>query len=439
MRNPYVTGAYVTGRKYYGRKEMLDYLLHGVSSSYWVVGNRRIGKTSLLRQLEHLALAEGQLAPLYWDMQGCDTFKGLGQYLADAVQDHRERFEALGLSRAELSDENALTLLARLRRAAARADRELLLLCDETEVLIKIAMRAPRSMQRLHRELTGGGGLRVVATSTRAIYQLHDVCSDWPTSPFLAGFDMSQTLGSLTPHSARALIVQAQEPEDGRVQAAPDVVETISDYTNNHAYLIQLLCSRLFQPEGRLRPVTEDDLEVDPLLKGFFRIDFNALTDADHQIVWAAHRANVIDEAALHKLLGGDPADLHRRLHNLERLGYLRRVYGQIATGNQFLADWLNAERDAVDAIPAAPTSETAMQTALRRQQSQEQSFLVTRLNRQRARLVELEAIRARDLLDVSPQVLAEIEQTQTEIRHMRRLLDEMHDSFPETPSFREI
>jgi len=423
MRNPYVTGAYVTGRKHYGRKEMLDYLLHGDSSAYWVVGNRRIGKTSLLRQLESLALAEGQLAPLYWDMQGCDTFKALGQYLADAVQDHNERFEALGLRPAELADENALTLLPRLRRAAVRAGRGLLLLCDETEVLINIAARAPRSMQRLHRELTGAVGLRVVATSTRAIYQLHDVCSDWPTSPFLAGFDMSQTLGSLTPYSARALILDAQEPEDGGVQAAADVVETISDYTNDHPYLIQLLCSRLFQAEGRLRPVTEGDLEVDPLLKGFFSVDFGALTEADRRIVWAVQGANVIDEAALQELLGGDPADLRRRLHGLERVGYLRRVYGQIAIGNQFLANWLSAEAAAVSGIPAARTSETAMQTALQRQQSQEKSFLVARLNGQRGRLVELEAVRARDLLDVSPKVLGEIEQIQTEIRELRRLL----------------
>jgi len=427
MRNPYVTGAYVTGRKHYGRKEMLDYLLHGDSSAYWVVGNRRIGKTSLLRQLESLALAEGYLVPLYWDMQGCDTFKALGQYLADAVQDHHERFEALGLRPAELADENALTLLPRLRRAAVRAGRGLLLLCDETEVLIGIALRAPRSMQRLHRELTaGGGGLRVVATSTRAIYQLHDVCRDWPTSPFLAGFDISQTLGSLTPYSAKALILDAQEPEEGQVQAAADVIETISDYTNNHPYLIQLLCSRLFQAEGRLRPVAEDDLEVDPLLKSFFSVDFGALTEADRRIVWAVQQANVIDEAALHALFGGDPADLRRRVHGLERLGYLRRVYGQIAIGNQFLANWLSVEAAAVSGIPAARTSETAMQTALQRQQSQEKNFLVTRLNGQRGRLVELEAIRARDLVDVSPKVLAEIEQIQTEIRELRRLLAEI-------------
>ena len=79
MRNPYVTGAYVVGRKHYGRREMADYLLHGDSRAYWVVGNRRIGKTSLLRQLELLALSQNRIVPLFWDMQGGNTFARLGQ------------------------------------------------------------------------------------------------------------------------------------------------------------------------------------------------------------------------------------------------------------------------------------------------------------------------------------------------------------------------
>jgi DNA-binding Lrp family transcriptional regulator len=406
---------------------MLDYLLHGESRACWVVGNRRIGKTSLLRQLEYLASAEDHLIPLYWDMQGGDTLKRLGQYLADAIRDYSERFEALGLSPAALFEEDVFALLPLLRRLALRADRELLLLCDETEVLIEIAGKEPEAMQRLHRELTGGAGLRVVATSTRAIYQLHDVCRDWPTSPFLAGFDMSQTLGSLSPYSAHALITQAQAPEAERVRAAPDVVGAISDYTNNHPYLIQLLCARLFQPEGWLRPVTADDLHVDPLLKGFFCIDFNFLTETDREILWAVQQANVIGETALHEKLDLNPLELHQRLHNLERLGHLRRVYGQLAIGNQFLANWLSMEQTALRNIPAATTSESAMRTALHRQQAQEVSFLMSRLNARRERLVELEAERARDLLNVSPQVLAEIERTQSEIRHLRRLLDELH------------
>jgi hypothetical protein len=427
VRNPYITGPYVTERRHYGRKELLDYLLHGENQACWVVGNRRIGKTSLLRQLELTALAEGRQVPLFWDMQGSDDYARLGQYLSDAANEHCDRLEPLGVSAAALNEEDPAVLLTTLRRAAHRAGRELLLLCDETEVLIKIARDAPDAMQRLHRAMTAGAGLRMVATSTQAIYELHDVCEAWPTSPFLAGFDMSQALSSLTQHSARALICQSQHAEP--VQVAPEVIDAICDCTNNHPYLIQLLCSRLFQEGGWLRPLTEDDLVVDPVLKGFFNVDYRSLTPADRRILGAVHAAQVIDEATLVALAGGDnTAELHRRVHNLERLGYLRRIYGQFAIGNQFLANWLAGEPATPEAVQAG-ISEAALTTALSRRQVQETSFLQTRLNSQRTRLVELEALRARDLLNVSPQVLVEIEEQQRQIIHLRRLLGEIQET----------
>ena len=142
----------------------------------------------------------------------------------------------LGVTDAMLDEEDPLALLSTLRRLVRRAGRELLLLGDETEALIGAARDEPEAMQRFHRQLTGGAGLRVVFASTRQIYRMHDVCREWTTSPFLSGFDMSQTLGSLEPEAAEALILQTQAPEDSRVQAAAEVVEAIARATNNHPY-----------------------------------------------------------------------------------------------------------------------------------------------------------------------------------------------------------
>jgi hypothetical protein len=48
---------------------------------------------------------------------------------------------------------------------------------------------------------------------------------------------------------------------------------------------------------------------------------------------------------------------------------------------------------------------------------------LVSQLNDKRARLVELEMIRARDLLQVAPEVLAEIRQTEQQIQRLLNVL----------------
>ena len=254
MRNPYITGAYVTGSNHYGRGHLLDYLLRSEGRAYWVVGTRRIGKTSLLRQLELLAAAGDRYVPLFWDMQGCASFTCMGGYLGDAVRDHLERFEPLGVTDAMLDQEDPLALLSTLRRLVRRAGRELLLLGDETEALIGAARDEPEAMQRFHRQLTGGAGLRVIFASTRQIYRMHDVCREWTTSPFLSGFDMSQTLGSLEPEAAEALILQTQAPEDSQVHAAAEIVEAITRATNDHPFLLQILCSRLFDEDGALAP-----------------------------------------------------------------------------------------------------------------------------------------------------------------------------------------
>ena len=424
MRNPYITGAYVAGNNHYGRVHLLDYLLHSAGRAYWVVGTRRIGKTSLLRQLELLAAAGDRYVPLFWDMQGCDSFACIGGYLSDAVRDLPERFEPLGVTDAMLDEGDPLVLLGILRRLARRAGRELLLLGDETEALIGAVRDEPETAQRFHRQLTGGVGLRVVFASTRQIYRMHDVCCDWPTSPFLSGFDMSQTLGSLEPEAAVALIFQAQAPEECRVNVAADVVDAIVRATNNHPYLLQLLCSRLFREDGTLRLPSDEDLRLDPILAGFFEYDFRQLTQTDRRIVLAVHRAGPTEQADLELISGDNAAEVAQRVDNLEALGYLRGSGDRVTVGNLFLASWLDGAADFLHALPASQTSESAMRTALARQSSESTASLVAQLNARRARLIELEGVRARDFLTVSPDVLEEMAQLQAEIVELRGLLD---------------
>ena len=54
MRNPYTVGRWLRGADHYGREQLLEYLISAEDPAIWVVGTRRMGKTSLLRQLEWL-------------------------------------------------------------------------------------------------------------------------------------------------------------------------------------------------------------------------------------------------------------------------------------------------------------------------------------------------------------------------------------------------
>lgn len=417
MRNPYITGPYVSGNRHYGRSDLIERLLTHDARAHWVTGNRRIGKTSLLRQLESIALAGERMVPIWWDMQGCNSFASLGGYLADALQERLSLLLKIGFPRSMAREENALELLPVLRRSAARAGREVLLLCDETEVLISLARSEPETAQRLHSALTGGDGLRVVAVSTRAIHRMEEVCRAWPTSPFLAGFDMARSLGSLDAESARALVIQAQAPD--QVMAAPEVVNRICELTNNHPYLLQLLCSRLFQPDGHLRPVTDQDLSVDSLLIGFLRNDFGLLSEVERRIVRGVHEHPGLDEVALADALGENLDELRCWVGDLQPLGFLRRRDSTLVIGNRFLANWLTLERRQTGRQPAAEPAAASAPESLDRE------VLVAQLNAKRNRLVELELVRAREFMAVAPPVLAEIRETEERIAHILHQLNE--------------
>jgi hypothetical protein len=82
-------------------------------------------------------------------------------------------------------------------------------------------------------------------------------------------------------------------------------------------------------------------------------------------------------------------------------------------------------QEKALDGLPALQTSDAAMQRAYTRQQPRDRASMIAQLNERRGRLVELEAVRARDFLAVSPQVLEEIEHIEGDIRKLRRALKE--------------
>ena len=97
---PYVVGQWVRGERFYGREAQIAEILGGPRNWIWLLGTRRVGKTSLLKQLEHLTAGGGQgFFPLFWDFQGADDRQGLTLDFHDALLDAEERLDARESSR----------------------------------------------------------------------------------------------------------------------------------------------------------------------------------------------------------------------------------------------------------------------------------------------------------------------------------------------------
>lgn len=343
VQNPYVVGRWVRGSEHYDRQSLIEHLLSAHDTAIWVVGTRRMGKTSLLRQIEHVtAQPDSPYVPLFWDLQGHATAEQLTEELCWAIESAADRFVGCGVDLEQMREWDAAVILRRLGRGLQQQQRTLLLLVDEAEVLVEIGQSNPSWLARLRKTLQEGH-LRTIIASTRSLIQLTDQSVSWITSPFLFGFHMV-ILWPMRREGATALVRQLQS--EMQVEVDDELVEQILHYTNHHPYLIQHLCDRLFMVDetGRryLRPIEDEDLAVTHMLAGYFHLDFQLLSDVERKLLLAVAAQGSMSEAQLADVVDASQvARLPALLQSLKELGHLRREGDEWTTGSEFLRRWL--------------------------------------------------------------------------------------------------
>lgn len=329
MRNPYTVGRWLRGPDHYGREQLLENLISSDDPAVWVVGTRRMGKTSLLRQLEWLLTEQpdASAVPLFWDLQGSESKEDFDYELFLAVEDEAERFTAYGIDVGALYGQDAIHILRSLQRGLRANGKHLLLLIDEAEAWINLAKNDYQALARL-RKAFQSGGMRTIMTSTKLLMQLNELTRNWLTSPFLFGFRLVN-LWSLQPAASSSLVLQQQSAR--HVDVEPGQIENILRHTHRHPYLTQTLCYRLFEENGgrgALREIREEDLRADHLLSGFFEVDFKCLSPTERQILLAVARQGIVNEEELVARIDNESIEqISMYVHVMNNLGYLHRVY----------------------------------------------------------------------------------------------------------------
>ncbi len=425
MSNPYIVGGWVSGALHYGRRGLISHLLDGPNNALWVVGTRRIGKTSLLRQIEALTLTHVQYVPLFVDLQGISTRSEFNQELHYALEEVSERFAALGIDVASLAQEDEFGLLRSLRRQLMAEGRTLLLLIDETEALIGIGQADSTFLQRLRKIFLAGDGIRVIMVSTKILLQLNEQAAAWTTSPFLNGF-APRNLTALDPVAASLLIRQSQSPTP--VTASEQVINSIRDETGDHPYLIQMICQRLWQEDNSLRELTPADLVVDDMLAGFFEHDYKYLTAGERRIVLAVSRAGVMSESDLPAATGLSEPETVGFVFGLIKLGYLRVVYNQLAVGNQLLDTWIQQNRPRLELQVSSAVSDSSSQRMLETGRREEMRLIQEQLALLRANLAELEMQRIQFGIQVPLSLINSSNQTKRDIARLEDQLSNLAD-----------
>jgi hypothetical protein len=343
QRNPFIAGSWVRGEDFFGRESLIREILEGERHAVWILGARRLGKTSLLKELEHRVekSRETEYVALFWDLQGSGDARGLAETLLSSVEDSEPLRRATDVAVEDLESLPVAEMLATLVRRTVRSGWRLLLLMDEAEELLVVGRHDPAVLARLRRVVSRGPDIRTVITATRLLARI-DEAAPLATSPFLQGFTPPVYLTPLAPAECRALLV--------RGSFSSGETEAIIERTAAHPFLVQLLASRLF--ESRDLAATLDQLGADEMVANFFSVDFQTLDELERALLAEVAREGTRSGPELTQALGRDEEALAVPLHALSMLGYLLRENARYRIGNWFFERWLRRTA----AAPAAPS-----------------------------------------------------------------------------------
>ena len=337
---PFVVGQWVRGENFYGRTAVIEEVLRGNRNWLWLLGTRRIGKTSVLKQLEYSAMHSPDLGYLsvFWDLQGADQPEELHLDFADALLDAEERLDQVGIRLSEVQSGDLFESLGRLRRILLSKNLRLLLLCDEVEELIQLNRKDPSILRKLRRALHSRDGIRSVLASSSRLWQLAEADED--TSPFLDGFTPPLSIGPLDDEAARQLIRQTQLAETARPNISDDEVERIRRPCGNHPYQIQLLCRR-FLDRGDLDGAIEE-VAHDRAVGFFFSVDFELLGGTEQTILRLLAVQPGASLTEIGSAVQNSPESVATTLSALLELGLVARdSEGRHEIASHFLRRWL--------------------------------------------------------------------------------------------------
>jgi tetratricopeptide (TPR) repeat protein len=284
--NPYVAGAPLREEMgFFGRQDVLGWvaqeLRNPATNALVLYGQRRIGKTTLLLQLQR-TLPTAAFLPVYFDLQDQAT-RPLGRVLADLADTAAERAGLKPPDSGAFDHEGHFfehSFLPRFSRALGEHCRPVFLL-DEFDVLDRVAevalpeTAASKTLFRFLRSVMREN-LRVAfvfVVGRRA----EDLDLNF-SSTFKAS--LVKEIWALDRESAEALVRQSEV--NGTLRFTHEAVTRTLGLTSCHPYLTQLVCQRVWERAYARNPIEVPLIDV-PSVEAAIS---DALEVGDQALVW---------------------------------------------------------------------------------------------------------------------------------------------------------
>ncbi len=284
--NPYVAGAPLRGQEgFFGRRDILSWvereLRNPTTNALVLTGQRRIGKTSILLQLQRSLPADAFL-PVYFDLQD-QAARPLAQVLADLADVLAERVGLDPPPPDTFDDQGQFfreTFLPQIYDAIGPHRRPVLLL-DEFDVLDRetdVPLPETAAMRTLFPFLRRmiSGDLRtafVFAVGRRPEDLSLDFTATFKTS-------LVREVWVLDRESAEELVRQAEQ--NRTLYFTDRAVVRILGLTNCHPYFTQLLCQRIWEQAYRSNPSSPPTIDAEAVERAVP----DALRTGEQAILW---------------------------------------------------------------------------------------------------------------------------------------------------------
>ncbi len=231
---PYETRAPVTGSRFFGREYEISRILGHTDTNHAVLGIRRIGKTSLLRELERILKENDDPAHVVY--LECSDLLTTDDYIREVVRKLNPReLPRLHLQRYVFFFPDFLERMGRAYKS------KIIFLLDEVDNLV-IMQRGSWELFRMLRASANKGACQYIMAGFREAMREQYLLD----SPFY-NFAQEIRLSEFTRQQAHDLIVVPMQNLRVRIRNKDEVVSRIYEETAGQPNLIQYYCTILLR------------------------------------------------------------------------------------------------------------------------------------------------------------------------------------------------
>ena len=245
--SPFVTSGPVPDNMFFGREQELRQIAENVgTTSYALVGGRRVGKTSILQRLDRVRLPAAGYSTLYFDCQPYPTSKEFLRAAYRRWMDERLPGDSTPPPFTEIVNYFA-------------GDEPLAILLDEIDRLAMNDAAEGSPLFSTFRALSQSGQCHFVICGERALRsKLRD--ADSP----LFNFCNEMLIGRLDYRAVGELVTKPFKQLEIELVNEQELVQRIYDFSSGHPNVVQRLCQRLVEQlnERQTRQLTVKDVDI---------------------------------------------------------------------------------------------------------------------------------------------------------------------------------